>query len=932
MGVLRARVLLAGVASVVVAAGLGAPSPSGAAVSPLLVRYPYLTDLTATSVQVTWATSNTAGDGASPGFVTWGSVGSACTGQQTAAAVSSYSAFGSTYVQHSARIGATAGATALSPATSYCYRIWTGTTAPASDLVGTDTTDPMRVTTLPAAVSTPYSFDVLGDWGETSTVPGTPSTFNVYQQHLMDQIAASTQGANPATFAVSAGDIAYADGSQTNYGDGTSPHRADVLSQPETSNIFDTRYWGKVGGSLPLFATTGNHGRNSTFLTVWPQPVSTVPAAGYPTGRYAVSPGNTYPPIDGYTQSSSTTDDWYAFTVGGVRFYILDADWTDISPSAYPTLGTGCQAQTGGSNCPSYQLERDEHWRTSSAEYQWLTADLAHDQSARGSGALRMAFFHYPLRVDQNNWPTAADVYLQNSAQNPAGAASSLEKVLADNHVRLAFNGHAHLYERNLAPVGGISSYVTGGGGGVLANVITPAKCSTTDAYARGWDMTAKVGSACGVPATGAGASAPDNVFHFLKVTVNGSDVTVTPTDSLGKTFDVLTYHFADTTPPSAPPNQPTVSLGAGTNQVSITGWGTSLDSTDGAASAYDIYRDGSYLATVAARISSYTDTAPPGTHLWTVRARDLAGNQSGDGPSSAAVTVGDTVPPTAPIVSATTGNVGGEIDLSWSGATDNVGVTSYSVLRDGQATPIATGLTSTAFADTGNAPGSSHSYTITAYDGSGNPSPPSAPATATAGTTQPPILNDGFESGSFGPPWISPATGDLTVQGTVANSGQWAAEEKSTGSPSWITAALPSTYRAVHASAWVYVKARSTSASILKLRGPNGQYIAYLYINAAGDLAIRNDAGLITHASSTLITPGRWYHTELYLDVNPGGPITLRAAVNGIPVTLTTGVQTGETLGTVPIGQLTLGDDVASRTYDMVLDDITMDTNQPAW
>jgi len=31
-------------------------------------------------------------------------------------------------------------------------------------------------------------------------------------------------------------------------------------------------------------------------------------------------------------------------------------------------------------------------------------------------------------------------------------------------------------------------------------------------------------------------------VYHFLKVTVQGTSVTVAPTDSLGRTFDVQTY------------------------------------------------------------------------------------------------------------------------------------------------------------------------------------------------------------------------------------------------------------------------------------------------------------------------------------------------------------------------------------------------------
>jgi hypothetical protein len=34
-------------------------------------------------------------------------------------------------------------------------------------------------------------------------------------------------------------------------------------------------------------------------------------------------------------------------------------------------------------------------------------------------------------------------------------------------------------------------------------------------------------------------------VYHFLLVTVDGTQVTVTPTDELGRTFDVQTYDFS---------------------------------------------------------------------------------------------------------------------------------------------------------------------------------------------------------------------------------------------------------------------------------------------------------------------------------------------------------------------------------------------------
>jgi hypothetical protein len=246
---------------------------------------------------------------------------------------------------------------------------------------------------------------------------------------------------------------------------------------------------------------------------------------------------------------------------------------------------------------------------------------------------------------------------------------------------------------------------------------------------------------------------------------------------------------------------------------------------------------------------------------------------------------------------------------------TDPTGVTKAITLPD----PIAT-----AVSVTGLIPGT-YTFTVTAKDAAGNTTSSHANATT-------PILTDDFESGTLAAPWASPATGNLTVQNTTTHAGAYAVQEQSTGSPSWIIARLASTYPAVHASAWVYINSRSTSASFLKLRGAKGEYIAYLYVNANGYLSVRNDAGNVTHTSSTPLAAKQWYHVELYLDVNPGGTITIKAAVNGTPVKFTTAVAATETLGTKPVGQVTLGDDVSGRTYDIAIDDLTLDITAPTW
>ena len=49
--------------------------------------------------------------------------------------------------------------------------------------------------------------------------------------------------------------------------------------------------------------------------------------------------------------------------------------------------------------------------------------------------------------------------------------------------------------------------------------------------------------------------------------------------------------------------------------------------STD--VSAQDVYRNGSWLATVPAGVLTYTDASPVAGAVYAVRAHDLAGNQS---------------------------------------------------------------------------------------------------------------------------------------------------------------------------------------------------------------------------------------------------------------------------------------------------------------
>jgi hypothetical protein len=89
----------------------------------------------------------------------------------------------------------------------------------------------------------------------------------------------------------------------------------------------------------------------------------------------------------------------------------------------------------------------------------------------------------------------------------------------------------------------------------------------------------------------------------------------------------------------------------------------------------------------------------------------------------------GDTEPPTAPFGLAATGASATRIDLSWSAAGDDVGVTGYRIYRDGSPVAVVGG---TAHADLGLAAATAYRYEVAALDAAGNESQRSAPAAAT--------------------------------------------------------------------------------------------------------------------------------------------------------------------------------------------------------
>ncbi len=129
--------------------------------------------------------------------------------------------------------------------------------------------------------------------------------------------------------------------------------------------------------------------------------------------------------------------------------------------------------------------------------------------------------------------------------------------------------------------------------------------------------------------------------------------------------------------------------------QIKLT-WNASTDNVG--VTGYDIYLNNTLLTSVPASALTYTDNEPDTlTATYFVRAHDAAGNQSGNSNSVTRTgQTGDQTAPTAPGNLAVTTPTSGTVKLTWTASTDNVGVTSYVVYRNGAIDTTVSGTTLT--------------------------------------------------------------------------------------------------------------------------------------------------------------------------------------------------------------------------------------------
>jgi glucose/arabinose dehydrogenase len=188
----------------------------------------------------------------------------------------------------------------------------------------------------------------------------------------------------------------------------------------------------------------------------------------------------------------------------------------------------------------------------------------------------------------------------------------------------------------------------------------------------------------------------------------------------------------ADTKPPTSPTNN---HVTATTESTVALAWNAATDNVG--VTQYAVFKQGQEVMRVDGKTlkATVTKLTPDSDFVFTIVARDAAGNSSQDSNEAKAHTKAssDKTPPSVPTGLKSTSNAGGNVGLSWNASKDNtggVGGVTYLVFQDGKqvATPDTNSVT------VGNLTGgTTYTFTVKAVDAVGNTSAASAGLKVTA-------------------------------------------------------------------------------------------------------------------------------------------------------------------------------------------------------
>jgi acid phosphatase type 7 len=370
-----------------------------------------------------------------------------------------------------------------------------------------------------------------------------------------------------------------------------------------------------------------------------------------------------------------------------------------------------------------------------------------------------------------------------------------------------------------------------------------------------------------------------------------------------------------DTTPPSSPTN--VIATPLSSNRIDVA-WTASTDNVG--VLEYTVYREGAFLATVSANTTHFADAgvAPATGYTYTVDARDAALNRSQVSLPATATTPGapDTTPPTAPATLNVQAVTSTRVDLTWSGSTDNVGVTGYTIYRSGTAIANVGGGTLT-YADTTASSSSTYTYEVDAFDAAANHSARSPSATV---TTPGLIFEDGFESGNVSR-WTAAA--GLVAQQLQVFTGSYAGRATSAGTAAYAYRSLSPSLGDLYYDGRFKVLSQGTTFSLVRFRTAAAGAILTIMRRTDGRLAYFNEVTGVT-TLGPVATLGSWHELEVHVVVN-GTSSAIEAWLDGARISA---FSKADSLGTTPVGRIYIGDPASARAFDVAFDEQIITTS----